>query len=65
MDTQLGNTENLRRKLSWAVRHINANVGAFTPSELEKIVGEKLVDAATIPTEPRTNYARYKLGLTK
>ena len=65
MDAQPGSTKNLRRKLGWAVRHVRANVGAFTPAEPGEMVRERLIDAATAPTELRTDYARYKLGLTK
>ena len=65
MDAQPGSTENLRRKLGCAIRHIYANVGAFTPDELEEMVRERLIDAAAVPTELRTDFVRYKLGLTK
>ncbi len=65
MDAQPGSTENLRRKLGCAVRHIHANIGAFTPNELEEIVRERLIDAKAIPAELRTDYVRYRLGLTK
>ena len=65
MDAQPGSIENLRRKLGCAIRHIHANVGAFTPDELEEMVRERLIDAATVPTELRTDFVRYKLGLTK
>ena len=41
MDAQPGSTEDLRRKLGWAVRHFRANLGAFTPGELEEMVREK------------------------
>ncbi|MDG7022960.1 MAG: hypothetical protein JRN45_00405 [Nitrososphaerota archaeon] len=65
MDAQPGSAENLRRKLGCAVRHIHANVGAFTPDELEATVKERLIDAAAVPTELRTDYVRCRLGLTK
>ena len=65
MDAQPGSTESLRRKLGCAVSHIHRNVGAFTPNELEEMVRERLIDAATVPTELRTDYVKYKLGLTK
>ena len=65
MDAQPGSIENLRRKLVCAIRHIYANVGAFTPDELEEMVRERLIDAATVPTELRTDFVKYKLGLTK
>ena len=65
MDAQAGSAENLHRRLGCAVRHIYANVGAFTPNELEEMVRERLIDAAAVPTELRTDFVRYKLGLTK
>ncbi|MDG7011578.1 MAG: hypothetical protein JRN11_06025 [Nitrososphaerota archaeon] len=65
MDAQLGSTENLCRKLGWAVRHIRANLGAFTPGELEEMVREKLIEAKEVPMELRTDHVKWRLGLTK
>jgi hypothetical protein len=65
MSARPDGAENLRRKLDCAIRHIRANVGAFTPKELEEMVRERLIDAGAVPTELRTDFVRHRLGLTK
>jgi hypothetical protein len=55
MSARPDGAENLRRKLDCAIRHIRANIGAFTPNELEEMVREKLIDAGAVPTELRTD----------
>ncbi len=52
-------------QLESALRHIYQNVAAFSPTELEEMVREKLIDAKRIPPELRTNFVRYRLGLRK
>ena len=49
--------------LGWAVRHIRANLGAFTPEELEDMVREKLIEAKEVPAELSTDHVKWRLGL--
>ncbi len=57
--------EEVEKKLNSAVRHIRANIGTFSPRELEDMVNERLVDARSVPPELRTDLVRYRVGLKK
>jgi hypothetical protein len=57
--------EDLEKKLESAMRHIRANVGTFSPMDLEDMVNERLIDARSVPPELRTELVRYRLGLKK
>lgn len=65
MDAQQVSAENLRRKLGCVIKHIHANLGVFTPDELEEMVREKLIEAKEVPAELRTDYAKWRIGLSK
>jgi hypothetical protein len=65
MDAQPSGTENLRAKVDCAVRHLRRNISAFSPEDLEDMVRHKLMEAKVVPPELRTNFVRYRLGLTE
>jgi hypothetical protein len=52
-------------KLEMALNHIRANIGAFTPRELEEMVRQRLIDARVVPAELRTDFVRRRLRLRK